>query len=82
MKRELALSYGIYASEIVVKKNKDKLVKHALRALVDEGCIAEEDKVVYVGGSFGVGGGTSFMEIAEVGQLTRRNKSDSGVDSK
>jgi len=82
VKRELALSYGIHASEIIVKKNKDKLVKHALRGLVEEGCLAEEDKVVYVGGSFGVGGGTSFMEIAEVGQLTRKNKSDQGANNK
>ena len=31
--------------------------------------ITEKDTVVYVGGNFGVGGGTSFIEIASVEQM-------------
>ena len=69
VKRQLALSYGVFASEIVVKKNKYKLVESSLLDLVDRGFINENETVVYVGGNFGVGGGTSFIEIASVSQL-------------
>lgn len=69
VKRELALSYGVIASEIVVKKNKHKLVETSLFDLVERGYITEEDTVVYVGGNFGVGGGTSFIEIASVARM-------------
>jgi hypothetical protein len=31
--------------------------------------ITEEDTVIYVGGNFGVGGGTSFIEIASVERM-------------
>ena len=69
VKRQLALSYGVFASEIVVKKSKYKLVESSLLDLVDRGFINENETVVYVGGNFGVGGGTSFIEIASVSQL-------------
>ena len=69
VKRELALSYGVVASLIVTKKNKHKLVETSLIALMAEGKIKETDTVVYVGGNFGVGGGTSFIEIASVERM-------------
>jgi pyruvate kinase len=74
VKRELALSYGVFASEIVVKKNKHKLVETSLLDLVERGLIEEKDTVVYVGGNFGVGGGTSFIEIASVAQMMHQKK--------
>jgi pyruvate kinase len=74
VKRELALSYGVFASEIVAKKNKYKLVETSLLDLIERDCISEEDTVVYVGGNFGVGGGTSFIEIASVAQMMRQKK--------
>lgn len=74
VKRELALSYGVFASEIVVKKNKYKLVETSLLDLVENGYISEKDTVVYVGGNFGVGGGTSFIEIASVAQMMHQKK--------
>jgi pyruvate kinase len=74
VKRELALSYGVIASEIVVKKNKHKLVETSLLDLVERGFIEEKDTVVYVGGNFGVGGGTSFIEIASVEQMMHQKK--------
>jgi pyruvate kinase len=69
VKRELALSYGVFPSEIVSKKNKHKLVETALLDLVEKNYITEADTVVYVGGNFGVGGGTSFIEIASVERM-------------
>jgi len=74
VKRELALSYGVFASEIKAKKNKYKLVETSLLDLVDRGFINENDTVVYVGGNFGVGGGTSFIEIASVAQMMHQKK--------
>jgi len=70
IKRELALSYGVFPSEIKSKKNKYKLVETSLLDLVEKKLISEKDTVVYVGGNFGVGGGTSFIEIASVEQMT------------
>ncbi len=69
VKRELALSYGVFPSEIVSKKNKHKLIETALLDLVAKKYITETDNVVYVGGNFGVGGGTSFIEIASVERM-------------
>jgi len=69
VKRELALSYGVFASEIISKKNKHKLIETSLLDLVEKKLITEADTVVYVGGNFGVGGGTSFIEIASVERM-------------
>ena len=69
VKRELALSYGGFPSEIKSKKNKHKLIETSLLDLVERKLITEKDTVVYVGGNFGVGGGTSFIEIASVEQM-------------
>lgn len=69
VKRELALSYGVFPSEIKSKKNKHKLIETSLTDLVERKMITEKDTVVYVGGNFGVGGGTSFIEIASVEQM-------------
>ncbi len=68
--RELALSYGVHSSLIISKKNKHKLVESSLLDLKARGKITEYDTVVYVGGNFGVGGGTSFIEIASVERMT------------
>jgi len=67
--RELALSYGVFPSKIKSKKNKHKLIETSLLDLVERNLITEKDTVVYVGGNFGVGGGTSFIEIASVEQM-------------
>lgn len=69
VKRELALSYGVFPSEIQSKKNKHKLIETSLLDLVEKKLITEHDTVIYVGGNFGVGGGTSFIEIASVEQM-------------
>ena len=72
--RELALSFGVHASLIISKKNKHKLVESSLLDLESRGKITENDTVVYVGGNFGVGGGTSFIEIASVARMTNEKK--------
>jgi len=79
--RELALSYGVQASLIISKKNKHKLVESSLIDLEARGKITENDTVVYVGGNFGVGGGTSFVEIASVARMTREKKNSKHTSS-
>ncbi|MFV0378463.1 MAG: pyruvate kinase [Mangrovibacterium sp.] len=70
--RELALSYGVYAGVIEAKKDKFKMVRTCLKALEAEGALKAEDQIVYVGGSFGVGGGSTFMEVSTVEKLTQK----------
>ncbi|MGV8139844.1 MAG: pyruvate kinase [Mangrovibacterium sp.] len=70
--RQLSLSYGVRASLIVPKKNRFKMVRSSLKALLDENKLSGSDTVVYVGGSFGIGGGSTFMEISTVSRLTQK----------
>ena len=70
--RQLALSYGVRPSLIVPKKNRFKMVRSSLISLLDSGMLKGEDVVVYVGGSFGIGGGSTFMEISTAERLTQK----------
>ena len=72
--RRLALSYGVQAVKIEAKKNKFKIVRTSLKALQNVGKLTADDTVVYVGGSFGIGGGSTFMEISTVERLTYKEK--------
>ena len=72
--RILALSYGVRSILIEPKKNKFKIVRTSLKTLVKTGRLKAEDMVVYVGGSFGIGGGSTFMEISTVDRLTYKEK--------
>ncbi len=64
--RELALSYGVFPSLIDPSKNRDKTIRTALKSLLKEGFIKEDDRVVYVGSSNGIRSKASFLEIIEV----------------
>lgn len=72
--RILSLSYGVYADVIEPKKNKFKMVRSSLKSLTEKGVLQGEDQIVYVGGSFGIGGGSTFMEISTVGKLTEKDE--------
>jgi len=67
--RELSLSYGVFPSHLEPKKDKFKMVRSALKSLLNSNTISSEDMVIYVGGSFGIGGGSTFMEISNVYKL-------------
>lgn len=67
--RELALSYGVFPSHLEPKRDKFKMVRSALKSLLNSKTIKNEDMVIYVGGSFGIGGGSTFMEISNVNKL-------------
>ncbi|MGD9930415.1 MAG: pyruvate kinase [Mangrovibacterium sp.] len=70
--RELSLSYGVRANVIEPKRNKFKMVRSSLKTLLEAKRLKEDDMVVYVGGSFGIGGGSTFMEISTVDKLTHK----------
>ena len=71
--RHLSLSYGVRTSVIEPKRNKYKMIRTSLKSLLDERKLEPEDMVVYIGGSFGIGGGSSFMEISTVDKLTHKD---------
>ncbi len=71
--RQLALSYGVRARMVEPKKNRFKMMRLALGGLVESGRLQYDDTIIYVGGSFGVGGGSTFMEISTVEKLTEKN---------
>ncbi len=72
--RRLALSYGVRSFLIEPKKNKFKIVRSSLKTLERQGKVSINDTVTYVGGSFGIGGGSTFMEISTVERLTFKEK--------
>jgi pyruvate kinase len=72
--RILSLSYGVYADVIEPKKDKFKMVRNCLKALTEKGNLQENDQIVYVGGSFGIGGGSTFLEISTVDKLTKKEE--------
>lgn len=70
--RQLALSYGVYADVFTPDENRPAMVSNALEGLTNAGVISENDKIVYVGGSFGIGGGSTFMEVSEAKKLIQK----------
>ena len=71
--RWLNLSYGvipIYQREQVSSKY---MFFAALRMLRQKGYIKDEDKIAYLSGSFGEGGGTTFLEINKVEEVFNRS---------
>lgn len=67
--RELALSYGVWAVYQEEKKSPREYYMNALHQLIQSGRITRDDMVAYLSGSFGEGGGTTFLEINNVGKV-------------
>ena len=67
--RELALSYGVWAVYQEESKSEREYYFKALNELIKSGRITRSDMVAYLSGSFGEGGGTSFLEINNVGKV-------------
>ncbi|MDR1222197.1 MAG: pyruvate kinase [Tannerella sp.] len=64
--RMLSLSYGVWAVYQPWLKSRRGYYYEALHQLINSGMITEKDKVAYLSGSFGEGGGTTFLEINDV----------------
>ena len=72
VQRWLNLSYGVIAVYQHRYKSNEEMFTAALRMLRQKGYIELEDKIAYLSGTFGVGGGTTFLEINKVGDVFAR----------
>jgi pyruvate kinase len=70
--RELALSYGVYASYQEKKKSIDEFIHIALKNLVKTHNLNGDDIVVVLAGNFSGGSGFSFIEVGSVQYLKDR----------
>lgn len=69
LQRWLNLSYGIIAIHQKDHVSSHYLFTAALRMLRQKGYIGPDDKIAYLSGSFGEGGGTTFLEINKVSEV-------------
>lgn len=67
--RMLALSYGVWAVYQPWNDSRRGYYFDALNQLIKSGRITRNDMVAYLSGSFGEGGGTTFLEINNVGKV-------------
>lgn len=69
LQRWLNLSYGIIPIYQQQHVSNQHMFTAALRMLRQKGHIGENDKIAYLSGSFGEGGGTTFLEINKVREV-------------
>lgn len=73
--RELAMSYGIWAEYQVgkgdgnTKESRRAYFTDAIKQLIDKKMIDSQDRVAYLGGSFGEVGGTTYLEIIDAWRI-------------
>lgn len=67
--RMLGLSYGVWAVHQPWNDSRRGYFYDALNQLIESGRITRENMVAYLSGSFGEGGGTTFLEINNVGKV-------------
>lgn len=63
--RELSLSYGIFPKYRPEAKNAREYLKRSIATLIKQKFIKDDDLVAYMGGSYGIGQGTTSLEICE-----------------
>jgi len=66
LQRWLNLSYGVIPVHQKEHLAPQFMFTAAIRMLRQKGYISLEDKIAYLSGSFGEGGGTTFVEINKV----------------
>ncbi|WP_321519462.1 pyruvate kinase [uncultured Bacteroides sp.] len=71
--RHLALSYGVLPIYLEEKANAQAYFFAALDLLMKEGRVNEDDMVAYLSGSYGEGGGTTFLEINKVNDILKNS---------
>ncbi len=67
--RTLSLSYGVWAVHQPWNDSRRGYFIDALNELIKSGHITRNNMVAYLSGSFGDGGGTTFLEINNVGKV-------------
>ena len=73
VQRWLALSYGVIPVAQHEQIGPQEQFIAALRMLRQKGYLRMEDKIAYLSGSFGKGGGTTFLEINKVSEVFNRS---------
>ncbi len=67
--RLLALSYGVYSIYQEKNSTSREYLYNGLKHLIDMKLITPKDTIAYVGGGFGEGKGTTFLEINRVADV-------------
>ncbi len=67
--RLLALSYGVLPIYQGRMESSRVYLQNALMHLIESGRLTKEDRIAYLGGAYGEGHGTSFLEINNVGDI-------------
>jgi pyruvate kinase len=67
--RLLALSYGVWAVYQGQANSSRQYLRNALSMLIDNHRLTAADTVAYLGGGFGEGHGTTFLEVNRVGEV-------------
>jgi pyruvate kinase len=67
--RQLALTYGVKAFMMELDKSRDSFLRRTIQFLINQKLLSHTDKVVVIGGSFGMANGASFMEISTTQNL-------------
>jgi len=70
--RELALSYGIYPSFMVMQKTEHEFIQRSLAKMIESKHIDSSSRVVILAGNFGPSRGASFIEIGSVEEMMMR----------
>ncbi len=67
--RELALSYGVHTIYQGERISSRQYLYAGLERLLRKGWLQKDEKIAYVGGAFGEGGGSTFLEINNVSKV-------------
>jgi pyruvate kinase len=67
--RLLALSYGVIAVYQHRMSSSRIYLKNALAHIIESRHLTPDDRIAYLGGSYGEGHGTTFLEINRVGEI-------------
>jgi pyruvate kinase len=73
--RLLALSYGVFPIYQKRDATSRDYLYHGIQHLIDSGLITANDTIAYIGGAFGEGKGTSFLEINNVAEILKNYES-------
>ena len=65
----LALSYGVYPMYQKKETSSRAYLYNGLEHLIELNIITPDDKIAYLGGGFGEGKGTTFLEINRVADV-------------
>jgi pyruvate kinase len=72
--RELNLSYGVCTTIMEKGGSKEESLVKTIEGLMAAENLKDTDLVAYLGGSFGIGGGTHFLEVIKLGDLLKKTK--------